>query len=319
MLEREAAWRSQYEQLCNKPVSMNAKDFVSESPMDLCGSPVGMGLSLFHCACLVGRTEVVKECLLGSKLDPNLLAYVAAFSLDAVHRGKGDTGSDAYALPTITGLELAAAANHGDVCSVLLSSGALVGRALHIAVTNGSAQAATAIISSLREGKNDLVLRRLTNGVMEAFSPLALSILGNHAGLTQLLLESGADPLQELSALARRILVCRPSYVSISFSEPGADCNMLQFALRLGSGRRNILEAMQERMDGVGHGSASQSLLDKGGTLCARAACPAMIGSNKVYPSQIWDLLRKADEGCAKQVGKIFADLQRTLYEQVRQ
>ena len=169
MLEREAAWRSQYEQLCNKPVSMNAKDFVSESPMDLCGSPVGMGLSLFHCACLVGRTEVVKECLLGSKLDPNLLAYVAAFSLDAVHRGKGDTGSDAYALPTITGLELAAAANHGDVCSVLLSSGALVGRALHIAVTNGSVQAATAIISSFREGKNDLVLRRLTNGVMERF------------------------------------------------------------------------------------------------------------------------------------------------------
>ena len=88
MLEREAAWRSQYEQLCNKPVSMNAKDFVSESPMDLCGSPVGMGLSLFHCACLVGRTEVVKECLLGSKLDPNLLAYVAAFSLDAVHEAK---------------------------------------------------------------------------------------------------------------------------------------------------------------------------------------------------------------------------------------
>lgn len=181
-----------------------------EQVNELIGSEVEVlesgGLSVLHAACLAGRAEVVNAILslpAPKACNPDTLARTPALCLNPVPFGVDDLGLDGLSACTVTGLELAAAANHASVCVALLERKALVGRALHVAVVCGSLKACSAILGAFEA--ESCMQTRLVNSVIDGFSPLALAVLGSHKEIVRCLLDAAADPLQDPLAVSGRL------------------------------------------------------------------------------------------------------------------
>lgn len=248
------------------------------------GGPLGGGFTLFHVACAVGALQVVQDCLLEQGIDPDLQANVESLCLSAVRFGSTDEGEDVLSACTLTGLEVAAAGNHADVCELFLERGALVGKALHVAVFNGVLNAAESILKKLEERGGKGLRKRAANAVMDGFSPLGLAVLGNHVEIAGLLLDNGADPLQNLTEMALRRLCHRPTYAmgsarsdQVASLKAGESCTVLQLAFRLGVGRRQLWERMLTGLENTNR--LAKWPLNYEGTLCACAARPLILSA----------------------------------------
>jgi len=282
--------------------------------VDIAGSAVSGGLTLFHAACQAGRKGVLLACLDGvlreTMVDPNFPAFVTGLSLNAVATGMEGSGEDAVSTCWVTGLELAAAANHAEVCQLLLRRGALVGRALHLAVTCGALNTVTCIIHSfgadetIKDEQAASLRRRIANSVVDGFSPLSLAVLGNHGDMVVLLLEKMADPLQKLTQRAVVQLGQRPMYSSHLDGQVGdgkPEHTVLQLSLRLGVGRRRLWQRMLRHLQQYNRIAEWPVSLD--GTLCACAEQALVLSKRVVQPEEIWRLLPRAKEpACATEL-----------------
>eukprot|EP00927_Polykrikos_kofoidii_P039296 TRINITY_DN33714_c0_g1_i1.p1 TRINITY_DN33714_c0_g1~~TRINITY_DN33714_c0_g1_i1.p1 ORF type:complete len:2071 (+),score=358.28 TRINITY_DN33714_c0_g1_i1:733-6213(+) len=251
----------------------------SDVKFDSGGSAAGGGLTLFHAACLGGRLSVLRELLAPgpARIDPNTTARVGALCLNSSPSGVLDTGCDVLAGHTVTGLELAAAANHAYTCKELLAQGAHLGKALHVAAMFGSTGAATSLLTWL----DGITKLRAVNGIADGFSPLGLAVLGNHGGLVKILLDAKADPLQKLSDLAVRRLKFWPSYtLGILSPMEGEGTSVLQLSLRLGSGRSQLCRQMVHFLEEQNRLKYWSIELD--GTLCACADRPLVFSRQDV-------------------------------------
>jgi len=330
-LATEHAWWSFYSgmyrlaDVTDDEILNQLEDLLQDGELLDCG-----GLTAFHAACLAGRPVVVEECLTSTtaiRRSPNLVTGVAALSLDSVPEGVDDAGVDVYSSCNVTGLELAAAANHTTVCQILLKHGALVGRALHIAVVSGSVQATEGILNSFGDSTGG-ALRRLLNSAVGGFTPLALAVLGNQTRLVETLLDKGADPLQKLGKLALRKLAFKPCYTSgLTSFDQDDECTVLHFALRLGAGKRRLWDMMLQRLLGSRHLALSMLTLD--GTAVARSIRPFFLPSTaasgttsvhtKFFPQAVWKLLPQAGTpAVAAEIGHKFVAIQGLLLEQLR-
>lgn len=244
------------------------------------------------------------------------------------------------------GLELAAAANHFEVCGVLLASGAYLGRAMHVAAHFGSLSSARRILDRLGEHGRGLV-RASVSAVLNGFTPLCLALVNNHVELTKTLLYANADPHQELSVLALRRMEIRPVYTGGFTQHLAADTaklSVLQLAQRLGVVRRPILKHMIDRLDEEDR--LQNWAFSTEGTLCANADRPLIfvkdsdatqrpqpvshgvrscgqLVEEQVYPQEFWQLVKKIGmqedpKAVIDEMVELVCSIQRALTQQAR-